>query len=154
MHQVHTLAQPARTGPRTMPRPAVSRSCRGVQGAVSQACGRPCRRPGRPCRRPGRPCRRPGRPYRSPGLAPCCYTPHAYRCAPCRNSYVVSWPNALYCSAMPSYRDLRSPPSATIQTFVSRPCSQPSALICICICICICENMVKKVNVVNTQKLI
>ena len=39
VHQVHTLAQAARTAPR----PAVSQLCCGMQGAVSQAQHRPYR---------------------------------------------------------------------------------------------------------------
>ena len=55
LSRVHTLAQPTRTGrahyaqaARTTPRPVVSRQCRGVQGVVSQAQHRPCRRPPQP----------------------------------------------------------------------------------------------------------
>ena len=59
VHQMHTLAQPARTGHAHCAQAshvaAVSWSCRGPVPGRIVACGRSCRKPGRPCRRPG-PC--------------------------------------------------------------------------------------------------
>ena len=111
--QVHTqrtmAARMVRPGLRAL-RP--SRPCRGVQGTVSQACGRPC------CR---------------PGCAPCRHAPTriAAHCVtapvPCRGLLLCSI--AAQCHRIVTQgRPPPPPPSATIQTFVSRPCSQPSTL--------------------------
>ena len=77
-----------------------------------------------PCRRQRRSCRRPPLGLIAAMLRVVSPCPRAYLCAPCRSSYAVSQHNVVV--SRPKVAP--PPPPATIQTFVSRPCSQPSAL--------------------------
>ena len=88
----------------------MSRPCRGLVPGSIMACGRLCPRPGRPCR-----ARR---------IAASPPPPRTCCCASCRGSCAVSWcAAALYRSAVPSYRDPKSPLQPRYKSLYRDPAS-------------------------------